>query len=74
MATAFAPPVESGSTAPVVRFAALCETCLWQGSLRLSNLTALADFDRHVDTAGHVLAELVGRTAAIDDDEAPTLR
>jgi hypothetical protein len=34
-----------------VRFAADCQPCEWEGPARASNLTALADFDRH--SAGH---------------------
>lgn len=51
-----------------ITFVASCAPCAWLGSPRLSNLTALRDYDRHAETASHILGVLVA-TEAPDEDE-----
>lgn len=52
-------------------FRALCETCPWEGPDRTSSLTALRDYDRHLETADHVYKTLAATAAADSDEEDP---
>lgn len=61
--------VIAGEPAPPAAYAALCPTCPYEGPVRVSNLTALRDYDRHVATLGHQLAAIRQEVRDDDDDE-----
>lgn len=62
---AIAAPVIEQAT---IEYLAACEACGWFGRARVSNLAALADYDRHAELTSHAIA-LVMATAAPDDGD-----
>lgn len=60
-------PVPEGEAPVVARFRAVCAPCSWEGTERASNLTALTDYDRHVELAAHFYA-VMNASAAEDED------